>query len=71
MQSLHPKKLRHSKWTAVHPERKEKHFMITEVTFDDDGKVISCVMEAVMTRREFQVEWRGLKDESMWRQGWV
>lgn len=34
MHQINPKKLLHSKWTAVKPENKEKHFMVTEMEFD-------------------------------------
>ncbi|NLZ79547.1 MAG: TIGR02450 family Trp-rich protein, partial [Gammaproteobacteria bacterium] len=29
MHRINPKKLLHSKWTAVSPVNKEKHFMVT------------------------------------------
>jgi hypothetical protein len=29
--ALSPKKLLHSKWTAVEPRNKEKHFLVTKV----------------------------------------
>ena len=28
---LNPKKLKHSKWTAVQPHNKEKHFIVTRL----------------------------------------
>jgi len=69
--NINPKKLLTSKWTAVKPRNKEKHFMITAVEFDEDGLfVLSCVIEAVMTKRERQIDWQELKDGSLWRQGW-
>jgi len=36
---INPKKLLNSKWTAVNPTKKEKHFLITEVEFDEEGVV--------------------------------
>ena len=70
MTPIHPKKLLHSKWTAVTPQRKEKHFMITQVDFDEDGNVEQCIIEAVMTKREEAIDWRELKNNTLWKQGW-
>jgi tryptophan-rich hypothetical protein len=70
MTPIHPKKLIHSKWTAVSPQHKEKHFMITQVEFDDEGNVELCVIQAVMTKREEAINWRDLKNTAHWKQGW-
>ncbi|MFQ3200644.1 MAG: tryptophan-rich hypothetical protein [Zhongshania sp.] len=71
MITLNPKKLLNSKWTAVTPERKEKHFIILETEFDEDGVVMRCLMQAVITKREFEIEWRDLKNTQQWRAGWL
>ncbi|MBO6198792.1 MAG: TIGR02450 family Trp-rich protein, partial [Psychrobacter sp.] len=42
MNKINPKKLLNSKWTAVKPTNKEKHFLVTEIEFDEEGLVISC-----------------------------
>ena len=70
MNPVQPKKLLHSKWTAVKPVNKEKHFMITEVEFDEEGRVIHCLLEALRSKRSNAIEWRPLKDSKQWRQGW-
>ena len=70
MNRIHPKKLLHSKWTAVSPVRRERHFLVTGVEFDEQGKLIDCLMEAVMTRRSFSLDWRTLADNDHWIQGW-
>jgi tryptophan-rich hypothetical protein len=70
MNTVSPKKLLNSKWTAIHPVNKEKHFLITEVEFNEEGAVIHCLMEAVITRRSFPVQWRDLRDTSKWINGW-
>ena len=70
MNNLNPKKLLNSKWTAVKPSNKEKHFLVTEVEFDEEGVVVHCLIEAVMTRRSFKIEWRTLKDSDQWFNGW-
>jgi tryptophan-rich hypothetical protein len=67
---INPKKLLSSKWTAVRPINKEKHFMVTEIEFDEEGVVISSSIEAVMSKRTELIDWHDLKDESLWLQGW-
>ncbi len=70
MHRINPKKLLHSKWTAVKPVNKEKHFMVTEMKFDEEDNVIHCVLEAVLTKREESIDWQSLKNVEQWRQGW-
>ncbi|ELA9711747.1 TPA: TIGR02450 family Trp-rich protein [Vibrio parahaemolyticus] len=70
MNRFHPKKLLHSKWTAKSPKNKEKHFVVTEMKLDEDGNVVKCVIEAVMSKREQEMNWQNLKDPELWRQGW-
>lgn len=67
---ISPKKLLNSKWTAVTPKRKEKHFIVTEVEFDEEGVVIFCLIEAVMSKRTAAIKWQDLKDMSQWHCGW-
>lgn len=71
MTIINPKKLLNSKWTAVNPENKEKHFIVTSVDYDEDDTVLSCILEAVFTKREHAIDWKGLKDEQVWKQGWL
>lgn len=70
MNPVQPKKLLHSKWTAVSPVQKEKHFMVTKVEFDENGEVIVCEIEAVLSQRVREIQWQSLKDQTIWRQGW-
>lgn len=70
MNRVHPKKLLNSKWTARKPVGREKHFLVTEVDFDDDGNVVACTLEAVLSKRESAIDWRDLTDATRWRQGW-
>lgn len=70
MHRINPKKLLNSKWTAVHPENKEKHFLITEIEFDEEGEVIHCLIEAVISNRSKEIDWRELKNTASWKQGW-
>lgn len=67
---IHPKKLLHSKWTSCHPQRKEKHFMVTEVEFDEDQNVIHCVLQAVINKRDEVIDWQRLRDDTQWQMGW-
>ncbi|AKR43096.1 TIGR02450 family Trp-rich protein [Methylophilus sp. TWE2] len=68
---LNPKKLLHSKWTAVKPVNKEKHFMVTKLIIaDEETQVIEVVeIEAVMTGRMQVIDWRALQNRDAWKQG--
>ncbi len=70
MNRINPRKLLRSKWTAVNVERKERHFIVSEIDFDDEGIVIFCSIEAVLSKRCVSIDWRELKDESRWLHGW-
>lgn len=71
MNRFQPKKLLMSKWTAVNPVNKQKHFIVTECTIEEETlKVISCTLEAVMTKNQFELIPEKLKDSDQWRQGW-
>lgn len=70
MNRINPKKLLNSKWTAVEPKDKQKHFMVTKMKFDDDGEVSLCLIEAVLTRKETAIDWQELTDHKVWLQGW-
>ncbi len=71
--ALSPKKLLHTKWTAVAPRNKEKHFLVTKVIEPEppNSAVVSVEIEAVHSRRVRLIAWRELKDEARWRRGWV
>ena len=68
--SINPRKLMNSKWTAVKPVRKEKHFIVTEIEFDDEGAVTTCMIESVMSKRVSNIQWKELKNQDQWIQGW-
>lgn len=68
--NISPKSLINSKWTKVDVTNKEKHFIITVVKFDEEQKVVNCLIEAVMTKNEYAIDWRELKDNNNWRIGW-
>ena len=68
---LNPAKLLLSKWTAVQPANKEKHFLVTRIIRDDENIIIRCIVEAVMTRKEYELDWRALKNKESWLTGWL
>jgi tryptophan-rich hypothetical protein len=70
MNQINPAKLHHSKWTAVKPQKKEKHFLVTDVEYDEEGVVLSCLLEAVLSKNSYVIDWQELKDDSRWRYGW-
>lgn len=70
MNKINPKKLLNSKWTALRPVNKEKHFLITELTFDEEGEVVHCLIEAVISHRSEAIDWQQLKNTDHWTQGW-
>ena len=70
MNRVNPKKLLQSKWTAAEPRHREKHWLVTKVQHDDAGVVQTCILEAVHSRREIELDWRDLKDAARWRVGW-
>jgi tryptophan-rich hypothetical protein len=69
---LSPKKLLLSKWTAVHPENREKHFVVVRVIEPEPPAV--CIdqieLEAVHSGRVLKLHWRDLTDAQVWRRGW-
>ena len=73
MNHLHPKKLLLTKWTAVVPRDKDKHFLLTKVMQPEVlGEAIEWVeVEALFSRAVQRIAWRELKDSTRWRQGWV
>ncbi|MCP3699604.1 MAG: TIGR02450 family Trp-rich protein [Aliivibrio sp.] len=69
MNKINPKKLLNSKWTAVNPIQKEKHFLITEIEFEEN-EVIHCLIEAIITKRTQSLDWKELKNQEHWLSGW-
>jgi len=54
----------------VTPVNKEKHFLVTGVEFDEEGEVIACEIEAVISRRAISIQWQELTDDTYWLFGW-
>jgi tryptophan-rich hypothetical protein len=73
MNPINPKKLLLTKWTAVKPVAKQKHFLVSRVIQPElaTEPVVSVEIEAVFSKAVQVIAWRDLQDESVWRQGWV
>ncbi|WP_019937258.1 TIGR02450 family Trp-rich protein [Bordetella sp. FB-8] len=69
---LNPRKLLLSKWTALAPKNKEKHFLVVRVLVPDDPLVpiTEVELEAVYSGRSRVIAWKTLTDTTVWRQGW-
>ena len=70
MNRINPEKLLQSKWTAVTPQHKEKHFIVIELLRGEQEQVTHCILQAVMTHREYTLDWTALKNDATWRMGW-
>jgi tryptophan-rich hypothetical protein len=70
---LHPKKLLLSKWTAVQPNHKRKHFLVSKVIAPEipEDAIELVELEAVFDQHVMTIHWRELKNPEIWRQGWV
>jgi len=73
MNPLNPKKLLLSKWTAVTPLKKQKHFLVSRVIqpLVPTDPVELVEIEAVFSKATQVIAWRDLQNEDVWRQGWV
>jgi tryptophan-rich hypothetical protein len=67
---INPNKLLLSKWTAVKPHNKEKHFLVNCLIKNEEQIVVACVLEAVINHQEYEIDWRLLKEPSIWLLGW-
>jgi tryptophan-rich hypothetical protein len=70
---LNPKKLLNSKWTAVTPTNKEKHFLVTNLIYPDQHETLITMieLEAVHSKRTQILLWRELSHNTIWLQGWL
>ena len=70
---LSPKKLLLTKWTAVTPRQREKHFVVVRVIEPElpSVRVEQVELVAVHSRQVYLLHWRELTDASLWRQGWL
>ena len=68
-----PKKLLLTKWTAVRPIAKQKHFLVSKVIIPEaPNETIDFVeIEAVYSKKTTVIAWRDLTDSQVWLQGWI
>ena len=73
MNLLNPQKLLLTKWTAVKPVAKQKHFLISRVIEPEQltDPIERVEIEAVFSKTVQEIAWRDLQDDRVWRQGWV
>jgi len=69
---INPAKLLLSKWTAVKPVNKEKHFLVIKlVEPEHEGDQLELIeIEAIYSKRIILMSWRELKNQDNWLQGW-
>jgi tryptophan-rich hypothetical protein len=73
MNPLNPKKLLSSKWTAVTPVKKQKHFLVSRVIQPElpTQPIELVAIESVFSKATQVIPWRDLQNDLLWRQGWV
>ena len=73
MNPLNPKKLLLSKWTAVTPVAKQKHFLVSKVIRPalPDDPIELVEIESVFSKATQIIAWRELQNDTVWLQGWV
>ena len=73
MNPLNPKKLLLTKWTAVTPVAKQKHFLVNRVIQPEQptDQIELVEIEAVFSKATQVIAWRELQDDAVWLQGWV
>ena len=73
MNSLNPKKLLLSKWTAATPVVKQKHFLVSRVIKPElpTDPIEWVEIESVFSKATQIIPWRDLQAAEAWRRGWV
>lgn len=68
-----PKKLLLSKWTAVKPVAKQRHFLVSRVIQPEqpDAPIEQVEIEAVFSKATQVIGWRELQNSDVWQIGWV
>jgi tryptophan-rich hypothetical protein len=66
------KKLLNSKWTALRPVNKEKHFIVDHIERNlEDPQLIDFIrITACLTRQTYQIKPQDLKNPDKWMPGW-
>ena len=63
-------KLLSSKWTAVNPSNRERHFLVCGVQRDANDRIVRCELEAITSGNSYELDWRQLRDDRQWLPGW-
>lgn len=64
-------KLKGSKWTSHSPRFKEKHFIVQDWAVYQPGEKTEMIeIEAVLTRRVYEINYKQLKNKELWQMGW-
>lgn len=73
MNPLNPKKLLLTKWTAVRPVAKQKHFLVSRVIqpTQPEDPIALVEIESVFSKVTQVIAWRDLQNDDVWLQGWV
>jgi hypothetical protein len=73
MNPLNPKKLLLTKWTAVKPIAKQKHFLVSKVIQPEQltDPIETVEIESVFSKAKQIIHWRELQNDAVWRQGWL
>ena len=73
MNPLNPKKLLLTKWTAVTPIAKQKHFLVSRMIQPEveTDPVEFVEIESVFSKATQIIKWRELQNDEVWRQGWI
>jgi len=71
--ALNPKKLLLTKWTAVTPLAKQKHFLVSRVIKPElpTDPIELVEIESVFSKATRIIAWRELQNNEVWKQGWV
>jgi len=59
-----------AKWTALQPQRREKHFVVHSRMERADGPIETVRLEAVLTKAVYEIAVSELSDVAHWRSGW-
>ena len=70
--NVNPKKLLLSKWTAVNPVAKQKHFIVSKIITPEmpDQQIEFVEIEAIHSKKTRRIAWRELTDTDVWIRGW-
>jgi len=54
----------------VNPKKKERHFIVTELIENEANQITGCIIEAVINKNIYQIDWQVLKNSEDWLMGW-